>query len=281
MKQIKFFIIAAGLLGLLASCDKTDLTPATGSTQVQFVETLDTLDIIGEYFDIPLRQVTKSQTATKVEVEIVSVSGTYVGGAEFNNVPDSTVILTSSTVYVGPWTDEPDADSVTSFEIRLPEYRVIQELTIEFSISGDHVAEPSTATYVFESVAQYNMEGTFYFSGDPNQSMQITADPSDPTVYYISIMGEKTDEFKATRSINTLTAPAGQSYTDASGRVWQLFSFTYNEEEQQNYLKEGVVFEFRSDDEIYVPEGFFAGFLDGDSYAGKINAESGSSGRRI
>lgn len=268
MKRISIFVLTLSVLVLFSSCSK-DFTPATGNTKVEFVPA-ETFMIESQYFDIPVQQTEVSNTASVARVEIVSCTGKYSNGKDFNYVEDSTAFFTSNEIYVGPSPDE-GVLGTASFELKLPQYLSLDTLAIELRLVGDNVGANSTMTYTFSAVDQYNMVGIFQIG---QGQIAITA-TDDPLVYHISAAGEKEDEFTATRQINKLTIST-DSYTASNGSTWLIC--TYDGE----YLYPGtaVEFNFISDDTFNIPSGAFIGYEGTGGYSGFI-ALPGAQGTRV
>lgn len=250
------------LFAALSSCKNDDFTPATGNTKVEFLHA-ETFDIEEQYFYLPVHQIESSNTATKVGIELISSTGTDINGNPYECVDDSTIIFTSKEIYVGPNSGD-GSDSCSYFEVRLPEYRAIDELSIDVQLIGDNLGTNTTMTYTFKSVEQYRMDGLFQIYGEyvdqdgnpqsvPSQIQISTTE--NPLIYGISVTGESLQEFTAERFINRLVINTANPFVNAAGEEWYM------------YLWDGsgiigatsVELVFLNDDEFILPSGIFFG----------------------
>ncbi len=284
MKQIRYSILTLALLVVLSSCTEDKFTPETGNTKVELLPA-ETFAIEDSYFYLPVHQIESSNTATKVGIELLSSTGTDINGNPYECKDDSTLIFTSKEIYVGPNSGE-NSDTCSYFEVRLPDYRAIDELSIEVRLVGDNLGDNTTMTYTFKSVEQYRMDGIFQTYGEYDAGDQgmvaidgqiIISTTEDPLVYGISVAGENPQEFTAERFINRLVINSANAYVASDGYEWNIFQY-----DGTNIIgATSVELVFLNDNEFIATSGFFAGYVDEEGYyaIASILSPGGQGGR--
>ena len=274
MKQLKIFLTVAAAGALLVSCDERQFTPVLGDTTVEFVNPNQTIQLTSEYINIPIQMTEQSSTGAKAVVEftggtITPVDGTPRDVVEFTN--DQTgyenggdIIITSKEIYIGAYdVDEDDADVLpfSNMEIRVPDYRNIQTLVLNFEIVSDNAGDNRTVVLTAEKPTELAITGTWTIAGT---SFTISQDDSG---YQFTYSFEGTPlTFGAVRDGNNLTI-------DTDGPRLEGISIeqggpTYDVDivcwvfDGEMISASNVVLSFTDDQNMTVTNGMFMGFLD-------------------
>lgn len=240
MRHIKILLMAAAAGVLLTSCYKRQFEPTFGNTTVEFVNSSQEMTFTGEYINIPIRMTEQSSTGAQAVVSFTGGTVTMLDGTSHDVLPITNdqegydnanngkgdIIVTSYTVNIGAYDEEVDGEGLptNNLEVRVPNYRNMQTLTMSFEIVSGN-ASGNTATTVVASkgegiiiVGSYNLTPTFeYQPGQtiPPYTFSIEQDENDPSKYWfinLEGLGLTTRSLYGTLDADgtTLTIPSSQ-----------------------------------------------------------------------
>ena len=228
--------MAAAVFGmLLLSCERREFVPQTGNTPIQFQSAQLELSLTGEYIFVPIQMVEPSTVAAKAIVEFKGGTLTTLDGAtkdvvEFTNDAQGyerggDIIITSNEIYIGGMESEDDTTGIPTgnLEVRIPDYRNIQQITLNFELVGEYPQGITTTTVVAtrpEAVpiaGTYTVTSTFTDAEIPPYSFTVELDESDPTrCWFINLEGAGTTSRSIYGTINgnVVTIANGQTIQD-------------------------------------------------------------------
>lgn len=278
MKQLKIFLTVAAAGALLVSCDERQFTPVLGDTTVEFVNPNQTIQLTSEYINIPIQMTEQSSTGAKAVVEftggtITPVDGTPRDVVEFTN--DQTgyenggdIIITSKEIYIGAYdADEDDADVLpfSNMEIRVPDYRNIQTLVLNFEIVSDNAGDNRTVVLTAEKPTELVITGTWNIA---NLQFNVSQDENGGYLLYTPFAA---DPFTAVRDGNNLTistnGPETQVEMESGTVTVQIYCYAYHTQEGGDdtvyfWPDENSVLTFAEDETVTVSNGMLIGFYD-------------------
>lgn len=256
MKNIRYFLAAAALIGLLASCSEKDFTPATGNTAVEFVQ-IGEQSLTGEYCYIPVQQIAESNTSTLVSMEVLDCKVTHLSGDVLTLKEDTDYIVTRYEIYANPQSSE----ETSAFEIRFPDYANYQDITIQVRLTGENLGTLVEETVIFRGPERYEMSGTW--SLDTFGTLIIEEDENDYNKFYVTVTNilysespgrSQTLTFPANRNINILEIDPNAVVNDGvDDMMWCLST-------GPGTLSPGNPVQFTfTDDNTFSATGFFIG----------------------
>ena len=274
MRTLKIFFIAAAAAMLLTSCYKRQFEPTFGNTTVEFVSPNQEIFFSGEYINIPIRMTEQASTGAQAVVKFIGgtavmLDGTSHEAVEFTNdqagyEKGGDFIITSNTVNIGAYDEEVDGDGLPSnnLEIRVPDYRNMQSLTLSFEIVSGNAGPNSTTTVVVSQPTEVSIDGTWTIAGNA-----FTISQTDSGYEFTYNLQNKTPlTFKAERDGNNLTIATdgprlegiileegGQAY-DVDVVCWVF--------DGQGISPSNVILSFTDAENLTVTNGMFMGFLD-------------------
>lgn len=290
MRHLKIFLTVAAAGALLTSCYERQFTPTLGSSAVEFVNASSEIQLTGEYINIPLQMTEQDSTAgAKAVIEFVGgtvtmTDGTSRDAVEFTNDQEGyeregDIIITSKEIFLGAWNREEDgADglSTSNLEVRVPDYRNIQTLVLNFEIVSDNAGAVRTTTVIAEKPKELVITGTWTIGG-----LQFSIEQDENGAYkFYTPFAE--DPFGAVRDGNKLTidktGPVTQVQLVENGPAYDvnLLCWAYHDEaggaDGDLYIwDENVVITFNEDETLVLSNGLFIGFEDPEGSGGYYN----------
>lgn len=273
MRTLKIFFIAAAAAMLLTSCYKRQFEPTFGNTTVEFVSPNQEIFFSGEYINIPIRMTEQTSTGAQAVVKFIGgtavmLDGTSHEAVEFTNdqagyEKGGDFIITSNTVNIGAYDEEVDGDGLPSnnLEIRVPDYRNMQTLTLSFEIVSGNAGPNSTTTVVVSQPTEVLIDGTWTIAGNA-----FTISQTDNGYEFTYNFQGVPLTFGAERDGNNLTIDtAGPRLEDLvieqGGPAYDvdIICWVFNGE---SISQSNVVLSFTDAENLTVTNGMFMGFAD-------------------
>lgn len=278
MRHIKILLMAAAAGVLLTSCYKRQFEPTFGNTTVEFVNSSQEMTFTGEYINIPIRMTEQSSTGAQAVVSFTGGKVTMLDGTSHDVLPITNdqegydnanngkgdIIVTSYTVNIGAYDEEVDGEGLptNNLEVRVPNYRNMQTLTMSFEIVSGNAGTNKTTTVSIERSSEVIITGSWTISGNTFEISQT--DGAYQFTY--SFQGQVPLTFGAERDGNNLTLDMDGPRLEGiqleeGGPAYNvdIICWIYN---GSGIDAKNVVLSFDDAETVTVTNGLFMGFAD-------------------